>query len=100
MEATAGTAGIEPAVGTTTAHLTIDHYTTSPRAMSFVAVFTCRRREITSNMRKKSLDVTASAKVELLLGPPLLCETKTRLPRQALCECTLNVKRAVSRVAS
>lgn len=92
MEGTSCTARVEPAIGAAAAHLAIDNYTLSPRAMAFVAVFTWRRGYFASNMCKEGLDVASPLKIENLLHATLLGMAHAGLAGEALTHGTIDNK--------
>lgn len=95
MEAAPRTARIEPAVGATTAHLTIDDDAARPRAVAFVAIFAGNPRGLASNVGEQGLDVAPARQVESLLGPALVGEALAGLACQPLGKSALDVEVAV-----
>ena len=95
MEAAPRTARIEPTVGATTAHLTIDDDAARPRAVAFVAIFAGNPRGLASNVGEQGLNVAPARQVESLLGPALVGEALAGLACQPLGKSALDVEVAV-----
>lgn len=99
MKAAPGTAGVEPAVRATAAHLPVDHYTTSPGAVAFVAVLTRRRCHLPGYVGEQCLDIATALEIELLVRAALLRQPQTRLSGKALRQRAFHVKLTVAGVA-
>lgn len=98
MKATSRAAGIEPAIGTTAAHLAIHHNAAVPGAVALVAVLTRGGGKVAGDMGKEGFDVAPSREVELLLRSALMGEPQARFSRETLRETAVDIEGSVARV--
>lgn len=81
---------VEPAIGATATHLSIDNYATGPRAVTLVTVLTRLRRFLAGNVREQSLNVAPPRQVQHLFRTALLGKAHARLAGQSLRQCAFD----------
>lgn len=72
MKSTTRTASVEPAIGATSAHLTVIDNAFMPRAVTLGAILAGSRDGNSSEVSEKSLDVAAAFHIERDFGTALL----------------------------
>lgn len=91
MKRASGATCVEPAVGTTAAHLAIVHHALRPRPMALAAVLARLRRCLARHMGKQRFHIAAALNVELLVDAALDRLAQRRLSRQLLAHGAVNL---------